>query len=222
LSHWQRRVKSRKKGIIYAALKATIRRPESQGSWFMVHGAWSMYRGICSRDKNGNTIHNAIMVTCRLLRHRHRKRERREALRCPHHLILLPSVGGKNQESEQTERCHPKWGWVEGSSLSQLFLINAIRLEGCRCSGARHKMQITRRNNQIENETEQNGIKVGDERKLLHKGNKQHTIAQPKGKGRTRRKCSPGRAFPRPLLETPNPKSHPLRRAGGGKASKIN
>lgn len=58
-----------------------------------------------------------------------------------------------------------------GSSLSQLFLINAIRLEGC--SEARHKMQITRRNNQIENETEQNGIKVDDERKLQHKANTQ-------------------------------------------------
>jgi len=81
-------------------------------------------------------------------------------------------------------------------------------------------MQITRRNNQIENETEQNGIKVGDERKLLHKGNKQHTIAQPKGKGRTSRKCSPGRAFPRPLLETPTPKATPFDGLGVARPAK--
>nr|XP_017025530.1 uncharacterized protein LOC108076984 isoform X2 [Drosophila kikkawai] len=55
-----------------------------------------------------------------------------------------------------------------GPSLSQLFLINAIRLEGC--NGARHKMQITRRNNQIENETEQGEPGEGEASKLTTNG----------------------------------------------------
>jgi len=47
----------------------------------------------------------------------------------------------------------------------------------------RHKMQITRRNNQIENETEQNAIKVDDEPNgnCSTKATQQHTIARAQG-----------------------------------------
>ncbi|XP_043062715.1 uncharacterized protein LOC26535694 isoform X2 [Drosophila yakuba] len=61
----------------------------------------------------------------------------------------------------------------------------------------RHKMQITRRNNQIENETEQSAIKVDDEPNgnCSTKTTEQHTIEQPKGTGRTRFRCSAVQLF---------------------------
>nr|AEQ05537.1 MIP33041p1 [Drosophila melanogaster] len=78
----------------------------------------------------------------------------------------------------------------------------------------RHKMQITRRNNQIENESEQNAIKV-DDKPNGNCSTKEHNSTQlhgPKGTGRTRFRCSAGQDFPTTPASSPNfPVSQPIR-----------
>ncbi|XP_043662693.1 uncharacterized protein LOC122626482 [Drosophila teissieri] len=71
----------------------------------------------------------------------------------------------------------------------------------------RHKMQITRRNNQIENETEQNAIKVDDE----PNGNcsTKATEQSPRAQDEQGSGVQLGRIFPRPQYPLPSTTQFP-------------
>lgn len=155
------------------------------------HGSRSIVREITrDGDRNGNTIHNVMTLTCRLLRHRatHRKRERREALRCPHHLILLPSAGSEKKRG--TDRY--VWGrlgwrgvlrpWASCFWLMPSDLKDATE-HGTKCKSpggiikSRTKLSKARRRarHQSWRRTEA----------TLHKSRTRHNGTLPKGKGRT-------------------------------------
>jgi len=163
------------------------------------------------------------MVTCRLLRHR--KRERREALRCPHHLILLPSVTKKkNNNKEGSGKHERRWvGWRVVLEPVQLFLINAIRLEGYRCSGTKCKspggiIKSRTKLSKMPSKLTTNRTETAPQR--------QHNSTQlhgPKGTGRTRFRCSAGQDFPTTPASSPNfPVSQPIRCKRARPAKSIN